>query len=129
MKKIVYFIAAIILLSACQETLEERCSREAKEFTEKNCPLRAANGIVMDSMSFDKKSHTISYYYIVSGVLDDSTILLGNNPRERLLTVIKNTTKLKLYQEAGYNFRYVYFSEKKKGTQLFEATFRESDYK
>ena len=41
---------------------------------------------------------------------------------------IKNTTKLKLYQEAGYNFRYVYFSEKKKGTQLFEATFRESDY-
>ena len=34
----IYTIIAIAMFSACQETLEQRCQREAHTYTEKNCP-------------------------------------------------------------------------------------------
>ena len=118
----------MVVLTSCQETLEERCEREAKTFTQKNCPLRVAPGIAMDSMTFDKATHTITYAYTLSGQLDDSAVVNGSNSRELLLQEVKNSTNMKLYKEAGYSFRYIYHSQKKKGTKLFEATFRKSDY-
>jgi ADP-ribose pyrophosphatase YjhB (NUDIX family) len=122
-------IAFIALLSACQETLEERCAREAITYTKKNCPLQIDAYTVMDSMMFDASSHTIVYAYTLNGQLDDTTFINKQMPKERLLKEVKNSTHLKLYKEAGYNFRYSYFSAKKKGTKLFEATFRENDYR
>ena len=71
MKKIIIMIVAGILLAACQESLEERCAREAKEYTQKNCPRHIDTEIVLDSMTFDKDSHTIGYYYTLQGSLDN----------------------------------------------------------
>lgn len=127
MRKLLLLITTIALMS-CQESLEERCAREAEEYTKKNCPTLVTQDITLDSMTFDKKSHTIGYCYTVSGEIDDSTVINSNNPRERLLEQVKNTPNLKLYKDAGYNFRYVYFSEKNNGTKLFDATFRKKDY-
>ena len=45
-----------------------------------------------------------------------------------LLKELKNSSNLKVYKDEGYSFRYVYFSEKEKGTQLLDATFHKSDY-
>ena len=53
MKRIWIIIAVALVVTACQETLEERCEREAKEYTEKHCPTPIAKDIVMDSMTFD----------------------------------------------------------------------------
>ena len=128
MKRIIGICMAVIMVSACQESLEERCLREAKTYTEKHCPMSVAKDVVMDSMTFDKTTHTISYAYTLSGQLDDSAVVKGANSRELLLQEVKNSTHLKLYKEAGYNFRYIYHSKSKKGTKLFEATFRKSDY-
>ena len=128
MKKLITLLAISTIFLACQESLEERCAREAKEYTAKHCPVRVAQDIIFDSMSFDKTSHGISYAYTVQGVLDDAGIIHRNMPRERLLIEVKNSPHLNLYKEAGYSFRYVYYSAKKKGTQLFEATFHQSDY-
>ena len=104
MKKIIIMIVAGMLLVACQESLEERCAREAKEYTQKNCPRHIDTEIVLDSMTFDKDSRTIGYCYTLQGSLD-------------------------MYKDAGYSFRYTYHSEKDSGTKLFEATFRENDYR
>lgn len=128
MKKIVYFIIIIMVACACQESMDERCAREAREYTEKHCPILVAKDIMMDSMTFDKNTHTISYVYTIKGLLDDAELINSNMPREQLLKEVKNSPNLKLYKEAGYSFRYVYYSTKKKGTQLFEATFHQSDY-
>ena len=129
MKRIVWLIGAALLLAACQESLEDRCQREAKEYTEKHCPTPVADDIVMDSMTFDKATHTIAYAYTLDGHLDDSAVVKGSNSRELLLQEVKNSTHLRIYKEAGYNFRYVYYSKKRKGTQLFDATFHEKDYR
>jgi ADP-ribose pyrophosphatase YjhB (NUDIX family) len=128
MKRIWIIIAVALVVTACQETLEDRCEREAKEYTEKHCPTPIAKDIVMDSMTFDKATHTITYAYTLSGQLDDSAVVNGSNSRELLLQEVKNSTNMKLYKDAGFSFRYTYFSTKEKGTKLFEATFRKSDY-
>lgn len=129
MKKTVLLLMSIVLLTACQESLEDRCAREAKEFTEKNCPRAVAQDIVLDSMTFEKSTHTISYMYTLNGALDDTARIDSVHFREMLLLEVKNSTNLKLYKDAGYSFRYTYHSEKDSGTKLFEATFRENDYR
>jgi hypothetical protein len=128
MMKYYFFLFAIIAMVSCQESMEERCAREARSYTKKHCPMLVTKDIILDSMSFDKASHTIGYHYSVKGLLDDAELINRNMPRDLLLKEVKNSPHLKLYKEAGYNFRYVYYSTKKKGTQLFEATFRKSDY-
>ena len=85
--------------------------------------------IVLDSMTFEKSTHTISYLYTLTGVLDDPLRVDSAKFHELLLMEVKNSTNLKLYKDAGYAFRYAYYSEKNNGTKLFEATFRESDYR
>ena len=129
MKKIVWIAAALVLMTACQESLEDRCEREAKEYTAKHCPALVGKNIVMDSMTFNKSTHTITYAYTLSGEIDDTAVINRVNSRELLLNEVKNSANLRLYKEAGYNFRYIYFSKKKKGTQLVDATFRQSDYR
>ena len=128
MRKCLPLLAAILLLTACQETLEERCAREARLYSEKNCPVPIAKGITIDSLTFDAATHTLTYCYTLSGELDDSAIINDNNPTEEMLKQVKNNMSLKPYKDAGYNISYVYFSEKSKGTRLFEATFHQSDY-
>ena len=118
----------MLLLTACQESLEERCEREAREYTEKKCPALIVENVTIDSMTFNKSSHTMTYYYTLDGVLDNAEALKKHDLRDILLKELKNSTQAQLYKEAGYNFRYVYFSTQKKGTKLFEATFHEKDY-
>ncbi len=126
---VVTLMAGAMLLTACQESLEDRCAREAKEFTEKNCPRAVDKEIVLDSMTFEKATHTISYLYTLNGTLDDPQRIDSTHFRELLLMEVKNSTNLKLYKDEGYAFRYAYYSQKNNGTKLFEATFRESDYR
>ena len=128
-KTVLFIIGGIMMLTACQESLEDRCAREAKEFTEKNCPRAVDKEIVLDSMTFEKVTHTISYLYTLQGTLDDPQRIDSAKFRELLLMEVKNSTNLKLYKDAGYSFRYAYYSQKENGTKLFEATFRDNDYR
>ena len=129
MRKCLFIIVGALLMTACQETLEQRCAREAKEYSEKHCPAPIAKGVVIDSMSFDIATHTLTYSYSLNGVIDDTTVIHRNDPREQLLKSLKNATAMQPYRDAGYNFRYIYYSTKNKGTKLFEATFQEKDYR
>ena len=128
MKKVLWISLACLFLTACQETLEQRCAREAKEYTEKHCPAPIAKDVTIDSMSFDKATHTLTYSYTLSGMLDDSAVIRRNNPTDQMLLQLRNATAMKPYKDAGYNFRYIYYSTKNTGTKLFEATFLEKDY-
>ena len=129
MRKCLFIIVSALLITSCQETLEQRCAREANEYSEKHCPAPIAKGVTVDSMSFDVATHTLTYSYTLSGVVDDPAVISRNNPREDMLQQLKNATAMKPYKDAGYNFRYIYYSSKDKGKKLFEATFHEKDYR
>ncbi len=118
----------MLLFTACQESLEERCARECKEYTKKKCPVLVAKDIYLDSLTFSTDERMLSYYYTVEGLLDDAEALRQHDIRGMLLKELKKSTGDKLYKDAGFSFRYVYFSGKQKGTQLIEATFRKGDY-
>lgn len=128
MKKTAMLFIMTAMLCGCQETLEERGAREARDYTEKHCPAPISHQLTMDSMTFDKATHTFGYYYTLSGTLDDSVYINRNNPRDLLLQQVKNSTNLKIYKDASYNFHYVYWSKKNKGTVLFDANFEPKDY-
>jgi ADP-ribose pyrophosphatase YjhB (NUDIX family) len=71
MKK--YWIIAIIALmfTACQESLEDKCERDSKEYTRKHCPTAIDDYTIIDSLTFDRATHTIHYYYRLTGVADE----------------------------------------------------------
>ena len=128
MKKFFYIVLSALLLTACQESFEDRCAREAKEFTLKKCPARINTTTTIDSMTFDKQTLTVCYYYTLSGNADNAMAIKQANPRETLLNEVKNSVALKGAREHGYNIRYIYYSEANKGLVLFEATFNPNDY-
>ncbi len=129
MKKVLFLLWAATVMTGCQESLEERGAREARDYTAKHCPTPVAPEVTLDSMTFDKASHTFGYFYTLGGVLDDTTYISIKNPRDLLLQQVRNSTNLKIYKEAGYSFRYVYRSKKQKGQILFDDTFHSKDYK
>lgn len=128
MKKVLYALLTVCLLTACQESFEDRCVREAKEFTLKKCPAQINQNTVIDSMTFDKQSLTLCYYYTLSGTADNAMVIKQTNPRETLFMEVKNSTALKGIREHGYNIRYVYHSQAIAGMVLFETTYTADDY-
>lgn len=128
MKKILLTASAVLLLAACQESLEEKCAREAKTYTEKKCPAPINENTQIDSLAFEASTHTLHYYYTLSGNADDKQLIEKVNPRQALLEEVKNATAMKLYKEAGYNFSYTYRSKKNPNEILFETTITLKDY-
>ena len=128
MKKAWIITAMLALaLTSCQESLEDKCAKEAAEFTRKKCPARIDENIVIDSMTFSRNSHTLAYWYHLEGVADTSAIFQKLNLKKTLTYELKNTTNMKSYKDAGYNFRYVYCSGKTKKV-YFDTTIRPKDY-
>ncbi len=128
MKKTIFLLFSALLLCGCQESFEDRCAREAKEFTTRRCPAYINSTTRIDSMTFSKESLTVCYYYTLSGAADNAMAIEQMNPRQTLLNEVKNSTALKAARDHGYNIRYVYRSETNKDKVLFETTFTEKDY-
>ena len=130
MKSFVLLLVAAVTLTACHESLEDRCAREAKEYTEKYCPAPGGKNLIIDSMAFDRTTHTLSYYYSLKGDIDNAAIIQKqkNFLHKQMLGVVRNATTMKTYKDAGYSFRYVYHSSKDKGQVLYDQTITKKEY-
>lgn len=128
MRKFVFIAFALMSLSSCHESLEERAERESKEFTQKNCPMPVTKDIVIDSMVYERQSRTIHYFYSLRGETD-TTAIDKTVAKKELLKGIKGDTSIRKYKEEGFNFAYTYLSTKHKGLVLIDARFTEKDYK
>ena len=83
MKKIntTLLLGALLGFCACHfESFDERCAREAREYTEKQCPRRMDQYTLMDSLTYDDHSRTLNYYYTLEGVLDNDTVMNAQAP-------------------------------------------------
>ena len=130
MKYFVCAVAAIATLSltSCQESLEDRCARECNEYNTKKCPAKISEGITIDSLVFERASHTLHYYSTFSGLADNPEVVNGINPRKVLIDEVRNSPNIKTYKDAGYNFHYTYFSASRK-SKLADVLVMEKDYK
>ena len=128
MKKLCMIASFALFLTACQESLEDRCAREAKEFTRKNCPSKIEKNINIDSLTFERETHTLHYYYTLTGDADREGIMEEINGLNILKENLKNSTAMKVYKENHYNFTYTYHSEKDPKKVLLEVTLTDKDY-
>ena len=128
MKNLWVMVVLALTMTACQESLEDRCERETKEFTAKQCPLQMDSNTRIDSLTFERATHTIHYYYTLTGRADDEEVLKQINPAQLLKTELKNNTTMRVYKENKYGFAYTYHSEKDSQKVLFEITFTDKDY-
>lgn len=156
MKKILFILmggALAFSISSCKhENFDERCSREAKEYTLKQCPQRIDKGITLDSMAYHKvgegdnaSDRTFTYYYTFSDIQDSMlNKLLKEYPdtvRKRfdefkaaMLQGLTNSVQLKPYKDKGFNFEYIYFSASRnktpqKDSPILQFKFTKADYK
>ena len=128
MKKIFVFAALALILTACQESLEDKCAREAKAYTAKNCPAKMEENIILDSLTFERSSQTLHYYYRFTGIADKEDAVDTVAAAKILKDGLKNTTAMKVYKDNGYSFTYTYRSEKDPNKIIFEVKLTEKDY-
>ena len=128
MKK--YWIMGLIALSfsACQESLEDRCERDAKDYTRKHCPTAIDQNTIIDSLTFDRATHTIHYYYKLTGIDDEEKMLADVHAVNELKQGLKNSTAVKTYKDAKYRFAYTYRSSKNPQKILLDVVFTDKDY-
>ena len=129
MKKVIVFALAALTFAACQESLEEKAAREAELYTKKNCPSLIAKNMTMDSLTFEANTHTLHFYYTLSGEADTVGVMNQIDAKTLLLSELKNTTAMLAYKDAGYNFAYTYHSQKNPQVVIFQTIFSEKDYK
>ena len=130
MKKYLYFLFALTLLTSCQESLEDRAEKDAREFTRKMCPTPYVNYERTDSCVFDKSSRTYIYYRDFNDKADNKEIISKNRKalRNALIKGIADSQALRKFKDAKFRFRYVYRSAST-GDVLLDETVSEKDYK
>ncbi len=124
-------IVALFAAMACTESFAERRAREAREFSERECPRMVDKFIRMDSMAFVENPVGLTYYYTVMGELDNDTLLTPDvidDFRQRLLENIRNDINMRRDKEEGFTFTYHYTSEST-GKPFIEASFGPGEYK
>ena len=130
MRKRTIIVAATALLAvACQESLEERAAREAREMTETKCPMPVGDNLLLDSVVFDIPSLTQSQYFSVHGELDNDSLLESVDTKSMLLSELRNAPSYRPLMERGVAFHYVYYSHSDAGRVLLELTLTPDDYR
>ena len=114
----------LLFLSSCQESMEDRAARQAKEYTERYCPTPVVNYSRTDSVVFDKNRKVYIYYLSFSDMLDDQKIIEENRDRitDMLTQSVRESTGLKNFVEAGFKFEYVCHSTKEPKKVLFKVS-------
>jgi hypothetical protein len=132
MKNILLFATALLLLSSCQESLEEKAAREAREVTESKCPMPIGDNMYLDSIVFDIPTLTQTQYFRFTGNSDnDSTvekIIKNNDLKGTLVQELKNTPSYKALINKGITFRYIYGSTADTKKTYIDITVTKEDY-
>lgn len=133
MKKIVFMAAAILLLAtSCQEKKMDRFVREAKEYTEKNCPQHLDNFTTLDSMVFVKKDNGIGnvrMYYSLQLTDEQKAIFMDDLATfgEENLRIVKTSVHFMQYKDAGVIFSYIYH-DAVTGEKIVEYNYSPNEY-
>ena len=132
MKKILLFTTALLLLTSCQESLEEKAAREAREVTESKCPMPIGDNMYLDSIVFDIPTLTQTQYFRFTGNSDnDSTvenIVSNNDLKGTLVKELKNTPSYKALMNKGISFRYIDGSTAEPEKTYIDITVTKEDY-
>ena len=126
MKKAIYSLFLASLVVSCTESLEDKATREAKEYTEKYCPTPYVNDSRTDSATFDKTTKVYTYYVTLRNKADNKQAIDANKDKLHKIQkeALDNNPGLKKYKEEHFTFRFVYHSAKNPKEVLLDDTFK-----
>jgi hypothetical protein len=126
MKRYINLALLSLVFASCHETLSDRAEREAREYTERNCPTPVINYTRTDSVGFDRKTNNYIYYCSFVDVFDDETVINENRNQihQGLHQAISSNAGLKAYIDAGFSFTYVVRSGKQPSKVLYKDTIK-----
>lgn len=130
MKKILFIAAAVTMLVSCQEKKLDRFEREAKEYTQKKCPLHMDSVTTLDSMVFVNKGEgNLRMYYSLNISEEQKEAfmnMLGDIGDENLGQLRSSVEYIK-HKDAGVTFSYIYM-DAVTGEKLVEYSFTKQEY-
>lgn len=122
---IIITMASVFALSGCNNHRSPaRKFIQLAEKTNQSCPTRINETITLDSTRYNDKSNTVSYFYSVTGELDNPAYMNARYAtfKQALQDAIDNSVDMEEYRNYGTTIRYIYFSGTDK-KQLAEFTF------
>ena len=100
-------IASAMLLCCCHESIEKRAQREAREYTERNCPTPVLNYMRTDSVVFEMNRKLIV---------------------DNFMKQIDESTSLRAYKQEGFNFALTLHSGKDSKVKYFNKVYTPEEY-
>ena len=130
MRKPLLTLLAALVLVACNESLEDRAEREAREYTARYCPTPVMNNSRTDSVAFDKATKTYTYYCTLTGEYDSAEFIAkyGGELNSRLAQTIADDASIEKLKAAGFSFHFVIHSERAPEKVLYERTITAKEY-
>lgn len=131
--RIHYFILGLLvmLLVACQEKLAQRFEREAREYTEANCPQQMDAVTCLDSMVYvpDDQGGELIQYYSLQLTSEQRTEMMNKlgEINDVNLRLVRNSIPFTKYREAGVSFTFIYH-DATIGDKIVEYHFSKEDY-
>lgn len=115
MKKglIIIAVSGLLALAGCNNNNSQaRKFKQMAEKTNKACPTRMSETITLDSTNYNEKKNMVSYFYSVTGELDNPTYMNNNYAtfKQALQDAVDNSVDLEEYRNYGTTIRYIYFS-------------------
>ena len=135
-KRVHYILLSVALLafSSCQEKLQDRFEREAREYTATYCPQHLDEVTVLDSMVFepdggDGDAGDLRMYYSVTLTSEQRDALMNclEELGDQNLKVVRNSVMFTKFKEVGTSFTYIYH-DVATGDKLAEYHFEKKDY-
>lgn len=128
---IVLGLVAVLLLASCQEKRAQRFEREAREYTETNCPQQMDAVTCLDSIVFvpNEQVGELVLYYSLQLTEEQRTEMMNKlgDINDMNLRLIRNSVPFTKYREAGISFTYIYH-DATLGDKIVEYHFTKEDY-
>lgn len=112
-------------------TFNYRETRNMREFTKSNCPIRQDENTVLDSVWYDSIARTLHYDYSVNGNMDNDSIYnedaMKNALHRELTKALKDSPELETERTKEHlDFTFTYRSSSK-GSKLIEVNIKNKE--
>ena len=129
---LILFFVMLLALTSCQERKADFFERDAREYTEKNCPQMLDEYTTLDSVVYvrekDGAGELVQYYTL--NLNDEARQALMNKLGELAdmnLTTVRNSIVFAKHKEEGVSFTYIYH-DAMTGEKIVEYHFTKKDY-
>ncbi|MBO4430936.1 MAG: hypothetical protein J5790_06315 [Bacteroidaceae bacterium] len=129
---LILFFVMLLAFTSCQERKADFFERDAREYTEKNCPQMLDEYTTLDSVVYVKEKDgagdLVQYYSLNLNEAARQELMnqLGELA-EMNLTAVRNSIVFAKHKEEGVSFTYIYH-DATTGEKIVEYHFTKKDY-